>query len=192
MFTGEEFLGRYLDLVALHEQHSNLGHGIKRVNYLQYLDEFDLFDKIPRQAKNDKYAKWVTNVTLAAWTYLERESIDWPRSSTALHYLSDTFNHFLNTWNRFIDVHSRLRIWIASWRLSLLISTRDGRKVKLKDGRRLHRQVQVKTLVYGAMLVCALTYLACLCTPLFSWGSQSICWIISLIALLLHRPTDIC
>lgn len=57
MFTGEEFLGRYLDLVALHEQHSNLGHGIKRVNYLQYLDEFDLFDKIPRQAKNDKYAK---------------------------------------------------------------------------------------------------------------------------------------
>lgn len=57
MFTGEEFLGRYLDLTSLHEQHSNLGHGIKRVNYLQYLDEFDLFDKIPRQAKNDKYAK---------------------------------------------------------------------------------------------------------------------------------------
>lgn len=57
MFTGEEFLGRYLDLINLHEQHSNLGHGIKRMNYLQYLDEFDNFDKIPRQAKNDKYAK---------------------------------------------------------------------------------------------------------------------------------------
>lgn len=62
MFTGEEFLGRYLDLVALHEQHSNLGHGIKRVNYLQYLDEFDLFEKIPRQAKNDKYAKYLQSL----------------------------------------------------------------------------------------------------------------------------------
>lgn len=59
MFSGEEFLGRYLDLVSLHERHSNLGHGIKRLNYLAYLDDFDAFDKIPRPAKNDNYARYV-------------------------------------------------------------------------------------------------------------------------------------
>ena len=59
MFSGEEFLGRYLDLVSLHERHSNLGHGIKRLSYLTYLDEFDSFDKIPRAAKSDMYAKYI-------------------------------------------------------------------------------------------------------------------------------------
>lgn len=57
MFSGEEYIGRYLDLIALHERHSNLGHGIKRMNYLQYLDDFDAFEKIPRSSKNDNYAK---------------------------------------------------------------------------------------------------------------------------------------
>lgn len=57
MFSGEESLGRYLDLIQLHEQHSNLGKDIRRVNYLVYLDEFDSFDKIPRSAKTETYAK---------------------------------------------------------------------------------------------------------------------------------------
>lgn len=43
----------------MHERHSNLGHGVKRVNYVQYLDEFDAFDKIARSSKTDAYAKYL-------------------------------------------------------------------------------------------------------------------------------------
>ncbi|KAF7884852.1 hypothetical protein EAF00_010670 [Botryotinia globosa] len=42
MFTGEEAFGRFLDLTTIHEIFLNLPN-IKRLSYLQYLDNFDSF-----------------------------------------------------------------------------------------------------------------------------------------------------
>ncbi|KAJ9661174.1 Pre-mRNA-splicing factor sap61 [Neophaeococcomyces mojaviensis] len=71
MFTGEESNGRFLDLVALHEDYLNLPN-IKRLSYLQYLDNFDAFEPprmpIKRQNKvNDRYLKYVGDLA----SYLE-------------------------------------------------------------------------------------------------------------------------
>jgi len=45
MFTGEEGYGRFFDLTILHEQYLNLPgvKGARRITYLQYLDNFDIF-----------------------------------------------------------------------------------------------------------------------------------------------------
>lgn len=63
MFTGEESNGRFLDLIAQHESYLNLPN-VKRLTYLQYLDNFDAFEPprmpIKRQNKvNDTYLKYV-------------------------------------------------------------------------------------------------------------------------------------
>ena len=42
MFTGEEAFGKFLDLTTLHEDYLNLP-GIKRLSYIQYLENFDVF-----------------------------------------------------------------------------------------------------------------------------------------------------
>src|SRR5690606_3608006 len=42
MFTGEELHGRYLDLTQCHTEYLNLPN-VKRISYLQYLEQFDRF-----------------------------------------------------------------------------------------------------------------------------------------------------
>ncbi|KAJ5524121.1 hypothetical protein N7494_010771 [Penicillium frequentans] len=71
MFTGEECFGQYMDLTTNHEQYLNLP-GVKRLNYVQYLDVFDVFTpptmSIKRKDKiSDKYFRYVGEVA----TYLE-------------------------------------------------------------------------------------------------------------------------
>lgn len=71
MFTGEESNGRFLDLTSLHEDYLNLP-GVKRLSYLQYLDNFDAFEAprmpIKRQNKvTDIYLKYVADLA----SYLE-------------------------------------------------------------------------------------------------------------------------
>ncbi|KIX05401.1 uncharacterized protein Z518_06273 [Rhinocladiella mackenziei CBS 650.93] len=71
MFTGEESNGRFLDLTSLHEDYLNLP-GVKRLTYLQYLDNFDAFEPprmpIKRQNKiTDAYLKYVVDLA----SYLE-------------------------------------------------------------------------------------------------------------------------
>ncbi|KAJ5947980.1 hypothetical protein N7466_000995 [Penicillium verhagenii] len=71
MFTGEECFGQYMDLTTHHEQYLNLP-GVKRLNYVQYLDVFDAFTppilSIKRKDKvSDKYFRYVGEVA----TYLE-------------------------------------------------------------------------------------------------------------------------
>ena len=66
MFTGEESNGRFLDLTTLHEEYLNLP-GIKRINYLQYLDQFDAFEPprmpIRRQSKlSNEYLQYVAHL----------------------------------------------------------------------------------------------------------------------------------
>jgi splicing factor 3A subunit 3 len=71
MFTGEEAYGQFFDLTQLHEQYLNIP-GVKRLTYIQYLDQFDSFTPpqlpIKRSAKvSDKYFKYVGDLA----SYLE-------------------------------------------------------------------------------------------------------------------------
>jgi len=56
MFTGEESLGRFLDLHAIYENYVNL-KGISKINYVTFLDACDDFSVIPKEAKNADYTK---------------------------------------------------------------------------------------------------------------------------------------
>jgi splicing factor 3A subunit 3 len=90
MFTGEESNGRFLDLTTLHEDYLNLP-GVKRLNYLQYLDTFDAFEPprmpIKRQNKvTDRYLKYVGDLA----GYLE----SFVRRTKPLGDLDKLFNGF--------------------------------------------------------------------------------------------------
>ncbi|KAK9353423.1 hypothetical protein V1523DRAFT_411027 [Lipomyces doorenjongii] len=67
MFTGEEGLGKYFDLIAFHERYLNL-RGVTHVPYVQYLDIFDKFEQMSRTPKDDDYFKYLTDLS----GYLER------------------------------------------------------------------------------------------------------------------------
>ncbi|KAI9762574.1 MAG: hypothetical protein M1835_008002 [Candelina submexicana] len=76
MFTGEEAYGRFLDLTMLHEDYLNLP-GVKRLSYLQYLDNFDTFT--PPQnpmkradKKTDQYFKYVGSLAEYLENFLKR------------------------------------------------------------------------------------------------------------------------
>lgn len=71
MFTGEEAYGQFLDLTTHHEDYLNLP-GVKRLTYIQYVDQFDAFTppQLPLKRSNkisDRYFKYVS----ALATYLE-------------------------------------------------------------------------------------------------------------------------
>ncbi|RCH97652.1 hypothetical protein CU097_014899 [Rhizopus azygosporus] len=63
LFSGEENLGRYLDLNTLHISYINL-KGVKKLDYLQYLDEFDDFATIyPKSIKsNEEYKQYLNQL----------------------------------------------------------------------------------------------------------------------------------
>ncbi|KAI8816344.1 uncharacterized protein EV422DRAFT_297289 [Fimicolochytrium jonesii] len=66
-FSGEEALGKYLDLHATFEIYVNL-KDLNKVNYLKYLEQFDKFDTIPMSTKRTpQYARYLE----ALQTYLE-------------------------------------------------------------------------------------------------------------------------
>lgn len=71
LFAGEEHLGRYLDLVAFHEQYLNI-QGLKRITYVQYLDTIRNFDSIPKSSKNDDYYKYITALSTYLQGFLRR------------------------------------------------------------------------------------------------------------------------
>jgi splicing factor 3A subunit 3 len=71
MFSGEEANGRFLDLTTMHEDYLNLP-GVKRLTYLQYLDQFDSFNHAQYSVKqssklSDQYFNYVRSLA----TYLE-------------------------------------------------------------------------------------------------------------------------
>ncbi|KAK9448381.1 uncharacterized protein V1518DRAFT_418821 [Limtongia smithiae] len=71
MFTSEEALGQYMDLIAFHERYLNLKN-IKRVPYAQYLDIFFTFDQIAKTSKDDDYLRYLTDLAGYLQSFLER------------------------------------------------------------------------------------------------------------------------
>ncbi|KAL3706168.1 Pre-mRNA-splicing factor sap61 [Talaromyces marneffei ATCC 18224] len=76
MFTGEEAYGQFLDLIQLHEDYLNIP-GVKRVTYIQYIDQFDAFTPpqlpIKRAAKvSDRYFKYVGDLASYLEGFLKR------------------------------------------------------------------------------------------------------------------------
>lgn len=76
MFTGEESYGRFLDLMAPHEQYLNLP-GVKRINYIQYLESFDRFTPphllTKRSQKlSDKYFNYVGDLAAYLESFVKR------------------------------------------------------------------------------------------------------------------------
>lgn len=76
MFTGEEGFGRFLDLTIPHEAYLNL-QGVKRLTYLQYLDNFDAFTppQLPLKRSNklsDQYFKYIGNLAEYLESFIKR------------------------------------------------------------------------------------------------------------------------
>ena len=76
MFTGEEGNGRFMDLTSLHETYLNLPF-VKRLTYLQYLDNFEAFEAprmpIKRQNKvTDDYFNYVAELDSYLATFVRR------------------------------------------------------------------------------------------------------------------------
>lgn len=76
MFTGEEAFGLFLDLIQLHEDYLNIP-GVKRLSYIQYIDQFDAFTPpqlpIKRSAKvSDRYFKYVGDLANYLESFLKR------------------------------------------------------------------------------------------------------------------------
>ncbi|KAG0140244.1 hypothetical protein CROQUDRAFT_665461 [Cronartium quercuum f. sp. fusiforme G11] len=64
MFTGEEMLGRYLDLHLHHDAYNNLSPSAnKRLAYIAFIDSFDKFDLLPRSTKSKtEYETYLRNL----------------------------------------------------------------------------------------------------------------------------------
>ncbi|KAL9091035.1 MAG: hypothetical protein Q9159_001661 [Coniocarpon cinnabarinum] len=67
MFTGEESLGKYFDLIGHHEAYLNL-HPVRssrRLTYLQFVDSFDHFQNYPQkrvEKLSDEYFSYINNL----------------------------------------------------------------------------------------------------------------------------------
>ena len=76
MFTGQEAWGSFMDLTTIHEDYLNLPH-VKRLNYVQYLDNFDRFT--PPQCtlklsdkRTDQYFRYVGRLSGYLEDYMRR------------------------------------------------------------------------------------------------------------------------
>lgn len=73
LFSGEEAYGKYLDLHLAHEQYVNLKGIPKRLNYLQYLDEYEQVEELPIQVKRQaSYAEYLNGLVTYLESFLQR------------------------------------------------------------------------------------------------------------------------
>lgn len=56
LFSGEESYGRFLDFNAIYDQYINLKQ-FEKIDYSQFVSEFDKFHDITREKKNAEYKK---------------------------------------------------------------------------------------------------------------------------------------
>ncbi|KAJ3108136.1 hypothetical protein HDU97_002048 [Phlyctochytrium planicorne] len=72
LFSGEENLGKFLDLNEVFVAYINL-KGVKSLNYLAYLNEFDNFENIPAETrKSSAYAKYLETMVDYLEGFLKR------------------------------------------------------------------------------------------------------------------------
>lgn len=71
MFSGEEYFGKYLDLVEFHEIWLNLTK--EKISYVKYLDTFDKFDEVEIK-KNDEYLKYLIGLSNYLKNFIERST----------------------------------------------------------------------------------------------------------------------
>ena len=72
MFSGEEAFGRFFDLLTLQEQFVNLP-GVRRINYMQYIEAFDNFDQIPKPDKmREQYFTYVNSLAQYLESFMRR------------------------------------------------------------------------------------------------------------------------
>ncbi|PWN40702.1 hypothetical protein IE81DRAFT_368072 [Ceraceosorus guamensis] len=97
MFSGEEALGRYLDLYTHHEAFVNL-KGVKRLPYVKYLGEFEKLagveSRVPAETKkSEAYRRYVANLSDALFTFLRRtrptSDVDWIELSALADFEGD-------------------------------------------------------------------------------------------------------
>ncbi|CAM9022666.1 hypothetical protein WICANDRAFT_36002 [Wickerhamomyces anomalus NRRL Y-366-8] len=92
MFSGEEYFGKYLDLVEFHEIWLNLSSlKISYVKYLEIFDKFEEFNDIVNK-KQDDYLKYLINLS----NYLK----NFITKSTPLFKLDSFLNQFEENFNK--------------------------------------------------------------------------------------------
>lgn len=100
-FSGEEMNGKYLDLHSFHEDYLNLKQqfGIKEehVPYADYLAKFSHFDKVSRQSKNKKYAKYCHELANYLKSFFQRTS---PLVSLTDLLEKECFPKFEESWSK--------------------------------------------------------------------------------------------
>jgi splicing factor 3A subunit 3 len=113
LFTGEEAFGKFLDLTTIHELYLNLP-GIKRLSYLQYLDNFDSFVPPALNIKRaDKTTDHYFNYAGELAKYLE----SFMRRTRPLEDLEKLFKSFDEDFDRAWDSND-----ITGWKLEITVT----------------------------------------------------------------------
>ncbi|OMJ25267.1 Splicing factor 3A subunit 3 [Smittium culicis] len=74
MFSGEELMGRYLDLVSLHEEFINIKH-VEPISYLKYLSSFSKFEELSlKSKKSPEYSKYLKRLNDYLESFIFRTS----------------------------------------------------------------------------------------------------------------------
>ncbi|KXN74573.1 splicing factor 3A subunit 3-like protein [Conidiobolus coronatus NRRL 28638] len=71
LFSGEEYLGKFLDLNQIFVVYQNL-QNLKKLNYLSYLDQFYKFEIIDRKLKGGQYKEYLKNLKEYLESYFKR------------------------------------------------------------------------------------------------------------------------
>jgi len=90
MFSGEEYFGKYLDLVSFHESWLNLS--TEKISYVKYLEIFDKFD-IMEVKKNEDYLQYLINLSNYLKSFIRRSTPLFDLDSL----LTKVENDFINT-----------------------------------------------------------------------------------------------
>ncbi|KAI9209555.1 uncharacterized protein BJ171DRAFT_560888 [Polychytrium aggregatum] len=96
LFSGEEGMGRYLDLHQLYDIYINL-KGIEKLSYRKYLDIFGDFTFLPKEAKSTPtYASYVSKMQLYLESFFQRSR---PLFNLQQVY-KDTITSFNEQWDQ--------------------------------------------------------------------------------------------
>jgi len=70
-FSDEEGYGKFLDLHECYDKYINL-KGVERLDYIQYIQNFDKLSEIPKEKKNAEYKAYLTNLIDYLYSFINR------------------------------------------------------------------------------------------------------------------------